>query len=90
MSKTLTRADLVIYLSDEMGLNRLEARRLVDALFNEISEALYAGEDVRLWGFGNFVLRDKPQRPGRNPRNGQEAVIKPRARGDFSTGTEAA
>ncbi len=78
MSKTLTRADLVIYLSDEMGLNRLEARRLVDALFNEISEALYAGEDVRLWGFGNFVLRDKPQRPGRNPRNGQEAVIKPR------------
>ena len=78
MTKTITKSDLAVHVSEELGLNQLESRRLVDALLNEISEALCAGEDVRLWGFGNFVLRDKSARPGRNPRNGEEAVIAPR------------
>ena len=78
MAKTLTKTDLAARLVDEIGLNRVESREMVDALLNEISKALCAGEDVRLWGFGNFILRDKAARPGRNPRNGQETVIIPR------------
>lgn len=78
MSKTLTKTDLAARLVDEIGLNRAESRELVDALLREIGEALYAGEDVRLWGFGNFILRDKAARPGRNPRNGKETLIVPR------------
>ena len=78
MGKTLTKADLAARLVNEIGLNRAEAREMVDAFLREISEALCVGEDVRLWGFGNFILRDKAARPGRNPRNGEEALIVPR------------
>ncbi len=78
MGKTLTKTDLAARLVDQIGLNRAESRELVDTLLNEISTALCAGEDVRLWGFGNFILRDKAARPGRNPRNGEETVIVPR------------
>lgn len=78
MGKTLTKTDLAARLVDQIGLNRAESRELVDALLGEISAALCAGEDVRLWGFGNFILRDKSARPGRNPRNGEETVIVPR------------
>lgn len=78
MGKTLTKTDLAARLVDQIGLNRAESRELVDALLNEISTALCAGEDVRLWGFGNFILRDKAARPGRNPRNGEETIIVPR------------
>ena len=78
MGKTLTKTDLAARLVDQIGLNRAESRELVDALLNEISTALCAGEDVRLWGFGNFILRDKAVRPGRNPCNGEETVIVPR------------
>lgn len=78
MGKTLTKTDLATRLVDQIGLNRAESRELVDALLNEISAALCAGEDVRLWGFGNFILRDKVARPGRNPRNGEETIIVPR------------
>ena len=78
MGKTLTKTDLAARLVDQIGLNRAESRELVDALLNEISTALCAGEDVRLWGFGNFILRDKAARPGRNPRNGEETTIVPR------------
>ena len=78
MGKTLTRTDLVKHLAREIGLNQAEARELVDALLDEIADALCAGEDVRLWGFGNFVLHDKPARPGRNPLNGEEVMVSPR------------
>lgn len=78
MGKTLTKTDLAARLVDQIGLNRAESRELVDSLLNEISAALCAGEDVCLWGFGNFILRDKAARPGRNPRNGEETVIVPR------------
>ena len=78
MGKTLTKTDLADGLVDQIGLNRAESRVLVDALLNEIGLALCAGEDVRLWGFGNFILRDKAARPGRNPRTGKETTINPR------------
>ena len=78
MGKTLTKTDLAARLVDQIGLNRAESREFVDALLSEISAALCVGEDVRLWGFGNFILRDKGPRPGRNPRNGEETTISPR------------
>ncbi len=75
MDRTLTRTDLANYLSGEMGLNRVESRRVLEDFLDQLSEALCKGEDVKLWGFGNFVLRDKPPRPGRNPRNNEAVTI---------------
>ena len=72
---TLTRADLARMLSERIGLNQQESFGIIDALFDEIGEALVAGAHVRVWGFGRFVLRDKPARPGRNPRTGSPAVV---------------
>ncbi len=78
MAKTLTRIDLATRLVYQVGLNRREARALVNVLLDEMSEALVAGEDLHVWSFGNFILRDKAARPGRNPRSGREAIISPR------------
>lgn len=85
---TLTRAGLAAHVSHQVGLNKQESMRLVDALFEEISAALEEGLDVHLWGFGNFVLRDKPARPGRNPRTGEDTVIRPRRVVTFRPGLE--
>ena len=68
----LTKADLANRLFDEVGLNKREAKEFVDAYFEAIREALEGGENVKLSGFGNFQLRDKDQRPGRNPKTGEE------------------
>ena len=62
-------------LFNEMGLNKKEARELVDLYFEELIASLAAGENVRLSGFGNFDLRDKNERPGRNPKTGEEIPI---------------
>ena len=62
-------------LFNEMGLNKKEARELVDLFFEELVATLTAGEQVRLSGFGNFDLRDKNERPGRNPKTGKEIPI---------------
>ena len=78
MSKTLTRADLVTLLTEKIGFTQQESNNIIEALFSEISEALEKGENVRIWGFGCFMLRDKPSRPGRNPRTGVAATIRPR------------
>jgi len=71
----LTKADLAATLFDEVGLNKREAKEFVDAWFDSIKEALEAGDHVKLSGFGNFQLRDKGQRPGRNPKTGEEIPI---------------
>ena len=65
-------------LFDQLGLNKREARELVDLFFEEIRAALSLGEQVKLSGFGNFDLRDKNRRPGRNPKTGEEIPISAR------------
>lgn len=71
----LTKADMAERLFDEIGLNKRDAKDLVELFFEEIRAALQRGEQVKLSGFGNFDLRDKNQRPGRNPKTGQEIPI---------------
>ena len=71
----LTKADMAESLFEEIGLNKREAKELVEAFFEEVRLALEEGEEVKLSGFGNFLLRDKNQRPGRNPKTGEEIPI---------------
>ncbi|WP_179403603.1 integration host factor subunit alpha [Burkholderia guangdongensis] len=72
---TLTKAELAELLFDSVGLNKREAKDMVEAFFDVIRDALENGESVKLSGFGNFQLRDKPQRPGRNPKTGEAIPI---------------
>lgn len=65
-------------LFDELGLNKREAKDFVENFFEEVRVALENGYDVKLSGFGNFVLRNKSQRPGRNPKTGEEIPISAR------------
>ncbi len=74
----LTKADLAEKLFDELGLNKREAKELVELFFEEIRRSLESNEQVKLSGFGNFDLRDKSQRPGRNPKTGEEIPISAR------------
>jgi integration host factor subunit alpha len=74
-ARTITKAELAEALFEHMGLNKREAKDMVDGFFDEIRLALERGEAVKLSGFGNFQLRDKPQRPGRNPKTGEEIAI---------------
>ncbi|REH36806.1 integration host factor subunit alpha [Paraperlucidibaca baekdonensis] len=74
----LTKADMVDRLFDELGLNKREAKELVEQFFEEVSQSLADGQFVKLSGFGNFELRDKRQRPGRNPKTGEEIPISAR------------
>ncbi|WP_445082782.1 integration host factor subunit alpha [Candidatus Vallotiella sp. (ex Adelges kitamiensis)] len=72
---TLTKAELAEFLSDQVALNKREAKDMVEAFFEEICDALENGKNIKLSGFGNFQLRDKPPRPGRNPRTGKAIPI---------------
>jgi integration host factor subunit alpha len=74
----LTKADLAEKLFEELGLNKREAKEMVESFFEEIRTALEAGEQVKLAGFGNFDLRSKNERPGRNPKTGEEIPISAR------------
>jgi integration host factor subunit alpha len=67
----LTKAELAEMLFDQVGLNKRESKDMVEAFFDVIREALERGDSVKLSGFGNFQLRDKAQRPGRNPKTGE-------------------
>ena len=71
----MTKAELADLLFEKVGLNKREAKDLVESFFEEVRLALENGEEVKLSGFGNFQLRDKPQRPGRNPKTGEEIPI---------------
>lgn len=75
---SLTKADLTELLYDRVGVNKREAKDIVDAFFSQISEVLINGEAVRISGFGNFQLRDKAARPGRNPKTGDLIPISAR------------
>ncbi len=71
----LTKADMAASLFNEIGLNKQEARELVDLFFQKLEACLAVGEQIRLSGFGNFHLRDKSERPGRNPKTGEKVPI---------------
>ena len=74
----LTKADLAERLFDELGLNKREAKEMVELFFGEIGASLAKNVQVKLSGFGNFDLRDKKERPGRNPKTGEEIPISAR------------
>src|ERR1700736_3129548 len=82
----LTKAEMAEALFDQLGLNKREARELVDLFFEEIRAALSSGEQVKLSGFGNFDLRDKNQRPGRDPKTGEQIPISAHLFDTFRTG----
>ena len=75
---TLTRADLAETINRKMGLSRAESLDLVEEILAKMSDALASGENVKISGFGSFVLRDKKERVGRNPKTGVEVPITPR------------
>ena len=83
---TLTKSDIVENLNNEIGLNKREAKELVDMLFNDIKNLLSEGHEVKLSGFGNFQLRDKSSRPGRNPITGEDVEISARRVVTFKSG----
>ncbi|SFR54332.1 integration host factor subunit alpha [Thiomicrospira sp. ALE5] len=83
---TLTKADMAEKLSDMYGFNKRESKDLVEQFFNEVTEILVSGECVKISGFGNFELRDKASRPGRNPRTGEEVAISARRVVTFKPG----
>lgn len=82
----LTKADMVENITRKLGLNKREAKDLVELFFEEIRAALEAGEEVKLSGFGNFMVRDKRARPGRNPKTGEEKIISARRVVSFKPG----
>jgi integration host factor subunit alpha len=82
----LTKADMVEKLFVDLGINKKDAKDLVDEFFEEIKSALAEGNSVKLSGFGNFDLRDKNQRPGRNPKTGEEIPITARRVVTFKPG----
>ncbi len=74
----LTKADMAERLFDDLGLNKREAKEMVEGFYEEIRNSLASNNQVKLSGFGNFDLRDKKQRPGRNPKTGEEIPISAR------------
>ncbi|QJD31094.1 integration host factor subunit alpha [Methylococcus geothermalis] len=82
----LTKADMVERLFAELDMNKRDAKELVDQFFEIIKASLESGRSVKLSGFGNFDLRDKRQRPGRNPKTGEEIPITARRVVTFKAG----
>lgn len=74
----LTKAQLSELLFEQIGLNKREAKDMVDAFFDLVSDNLVRGNDVKISGFGNFQIRTKAPRPGRNPRTGEAIPIEAR------------
>ncbi|MGR8935657.1 MAG: integration host factor subunit alpha [Gammaproteobacteria bacterium] len=82
----ITKADFAEKLFEEIGLNKREAKEMVELFFEEIKESLERGEQVKISGFGKFELRDKNSRPGRNPKTGEEIPITARRVVTFRSG----
>ncbi|OIN04305.1 integration host factor subunit alpha [Oceanisphaera psychrotolerans] len=74
----LTKADIAEHLFTELGMTKRDAKDMVEAFFEEIRSALEQGEQVKISGFGNFELRNKGERPGRNPKTGEDIPISAR------------
>lgn len=85
-TQTLTKADIIDHLVGKFGFTRQQGRLLVDSFFDEIYDNLVEGRDVKLSGFGNFILKDKKSRPGRNPKTGEEVQISARRVVTFKAG----
>lgn len=75
---TLTRADLADVINRKLGFSRAESLSLVESILSKMGDALADGENVKISGFGSFILRDKRERIGRNPKTGVEVPITPR------------
>jgi integration host factor subunit alpha len=82
----LTKADMAERLLDDLGLNKREAKEFVEAFYEELRIALETGGQIKLSGFGNFDIRDKNERPGRNPKTGEEIPISARRVVTFKPG----
>lgn len=82
----VTKADFAERLFDELGLNKREAKEMIEFFFEEIKSSLEKGEQVKISGFGKFELRDKRSRPGRNPKTGEEIPITARRVVTFRSG----
>ena len=82
----LTKADIAEHLFTQLGMSKREAKDMVEAFFEEIRQALERGEQVKISGFGNFDLREKNQRPGRNPKTGEDMPISARREVTFRPG----
>ena len=85
---TLTKAELADLLFEKVGFNKREAKDMVETFFEEVRHALEAGKGVKLSGFGNFQLRIKPQRPGRNPKTGATVAVPAKRVPFFKAGKE--
>lgn len=85
-TSTLTKADIAQNLSDTFGFNKRESKEIVEQFYDQISDVLISGEQIKLSGFGNFELRDKSSRPGRNPRTGEDVPISARRVVTFKPG----
>ena len=83
---TITKDSLVEMVHNEVGLNKREAKELIECFFEQIKKSLEDGNDIKLSGFGNFILRNKSSRPGRNPKTGEEVTISQRRVVTFKSG----
>ena len=83
---TITKDSLVEMIHNEVGLNKREAKELIECFFEQIKKSLENGNDIKLSGFGNFILRNKAPRPGRNPKTGEEVTISERRVVTFKSG----
>ena len=83
---TITKNSLVEVIHDEVGLNKREAKEFIEEFFEMIKNALEEGNDIKFSGLGNFILRDKVARPGRNPKTGENVTISERRVVTFKSG----
>jgi len=83
---TITKNTLVEIIHDEVGLNKREAKEFIEEFFEMIKNTLEEGNDIKFSGFGNFTLRDKVARPGRNPKTGENVTISERRVVTFKSG----
>tara|TARA_B100001287_G_C22213969_1_gene313800 strand:- start:24 stop:335 length:312 start_codon:yes stop_codon:yes gene_type:complete len=83
---TITKNTLVEMLHNEVGLNKREAKEFIEIFFESLKKNLENGNDIKISGFGNFTLREKNARPGRNPKTGEEVLIKERRVVTFKSG----
>ena len=83
---TVTKNSLIEVIHNEVGLNKREAKEFIEEFFESIKVLLEEGNDIKFSGFGNFILRDKTARPGRNPKTGEDVTITERRVVTFKSG----
>ena len=83
---TVTKNSLIEVIHNEVGLNKREAKEFIEEFFESIKTLLEEGNDIKFSGFGNFILRDKTARPGRNPKTGEDVTITERRVVTFKSG----